>query len=484
MTDTSRAVDIAIDVGTSVLKVAAVDGEERVLAQGRADIPLLRPSPGAALQDVQVIEHLLRGLLQALADDLGKTHRVDKIAWSSAMHSLLLANAQGAPLGPAYTWLDGRAAAVARDCWDHGPGRNLYGRTGTPIHPLSPLIKLRWLRQTGARDLAAARHILSIKEWLWWRSFGNYEVDYATASASGVLDIHRGDWSAAALAYAGVDAEQLSKLVTRQWQRPLRREDPIFPPQWAGACACLGASDGVLAQWGMGALTEDILGVSLGTSMAVRRYSPLPQLSRRTRNFAYRVDDHHWLVGTASNNGGPMLDWVRRYSFGADVGFTEALAAAARATPSSLLCLPFLAGERAPLWRADARAAFLDIDARDGPAEFLHAAVEGLFFTLRWLYEDLQGQEPHPARAIIVSGHLFHTAWATQLLANILRLPVRVAGGTDVALLGAIRWARNTQHSAPRADASTEDWSFSPQPEARTEERYARFRKAAQALYT
>lgn len=332
MTDTCRVVDIAIDVGTSVLKVAAVDGEERVLAQGRADIPLLRPSPGAALQDVQVIEHLLRGLLQALADDLGETHRVDKIAWSSAMHSLLLVDAKGAPLGPAYTWLDGRAAAVARDCWDHGPGRNLYGRTGTPIHPLSPLIKLRWLRQTGARDLAAARHILSIKEWLWWRSFGNYEVDYATASASGVLDIHRGDWSAAALAYAGVDAEQLSKLVTREWQRPLRREDPIFPPQWAGACACLGASDGVLAQWGMGALTEDILGVSLGTSMAVRRYSPLPRLSRRTRNFAYRVDDHHWLVGTASNNGGPMLDWVRRYSFGADVGFTEALAAAARAT--------------------------------------------------------------------------------------------------------------------------------------------------------
>ena len=80
MTDTCRVVDIAIDVGTSVLKVAAVDGEERVLAQGRADIPLLRPSPGAALQDVQVIEHLLRGLLRALADDLLRLEALPDIA--------------------------------------------------------------------------------------------------------------------------------------------------------------------------------------------------------------------------------------------------------------------------------------------------------------------------------------------------------------------------------------------------------------------
>ncbi|MGC9239512.1 MAG: gluconokinase [Acidithiobacillus sp.] len=483
MAESTRTVDIAIDVGTSVLKVAAVDGEERIIAQRRSAIPLLQPAPGAALQDVLAIEGLLRDLLQALANDLGKRYRVERVAWSCAMHSLLLADGHGQPLGPAYTWLDGRAATVARDCWDHGPGRRLYERTGTPIHPISPLIKLRWLRQTAPTELTRARHVLSIKEWLWWRSFGSYEVDAATASASGLLDIHCGQWSAEALAYVDLDTGRLSRLVDRKWQRPLRPDDPIFPPQMAGASVYLGASDGVLAQWGMGAFREDVLGVSLGTSMAVRRYAARPQLSRRTRNFAYRVDDHHWLVGTASNNGGPLLDWVRRRGFGAETGFAEALAAAARATPSSLLCLPFLEGERAPLWRAEARAAFLDIDARDGPAEFLRAAVEGLFFTLRWLCEDLQARAPHPAKRLIASGHLFQTPWAAQLLADMLALPVQVAADTDVALLGAIRWARQDSASTPdRSSAAVTPSALLPQ--SHHEDRYRRFRKAAQALYS
>jgi len=484
MVDATDTVDIAIDVGTSVLKVAAMDDREQVLVQRQAAIPLLQPVPGAALQDVLVIEQLLRALLHSLADELMPNRRVGRIGWSSAMHSLLLVDDRGMPLGPAYTWLDGRAAAVAQDCWEHGPGRPLYERTGTPIHPLSPLIKLRWMGQTAPRDLARARHILSIKEWLWWRSFGEYAVDLATASASGLLDIHRGDWSAEALAYADLDRGRLSQLRAREEARSLRAEDPIFPARWAGASVFLGASDGVLAQWGMGALTEDVLGISLGTSMALRRYASRPQLSRRKRNFAYRIDDRHWLLGAASNNGGPLLDWVRRRAFGADVSFTEALAAAAEAKPSRLLCLPFLAGERAPLWRADARAAFLDIDTRDGPAEFLHAAVEGLFHTLRWLYEDLQERAPRPARGFVASGHLFQAAWAAQLLADILALPVQVAGATDVALIGAIRWARQAATTHSLESPTTADAWPTVLPQSPRDEAYARFRKAAQALYT
>ncbi|MGC8467751.1 MAG: gluconokinase, partial [Acidithiobacillus sp.] len=87
------------------------------------------------------------------------------------------------------------------------------------------------------------------------------------------------------------------------------------------------------------------------------------------------------------------------------------------------------------------------------------------------------------AKRLIASGHLFQTPWAAQLLADMLALPVQVAADTDVALLGAIRWARQDSASTPdRSSAAVTPSTLLPQ--SHREDRYRRFRKAAQALYS
>ncbi len=124
------------------------------------------------------------------------------------MHSLLAVDETGQPLTPALIWSDNRAseqAAVLKK--EHG---DLYKAIGVPIHPMLPLCKLVWFGQHQPRLLKRASRWLSLKEYLWWKLTGRYEVDYAMATATGLFDSHKAVWHPPALKLAGINTDQLS----------------------------------------------------------------------------------------------------------------------------------------------------------------------------------------------------------------------------------------------------------------------------------
>ncbi|MGD6887828.1 FGGY family carbohydrate kinase, partial [Staphylococcus shinii] len=89
----------------------------------------------------------------------------------------------------------------------------IYRRTGTPIHPMSPLAKLVWLRNEHPETFEKASKFISIKEYVFHKLFGEYVVDHSIASATGMLNLGKLDWDAGALGVAGVTPGKLSHLV-------------------------------------------------------------------------------------------------------------------------------------------------------------------------------------------------------------------------------------------------------------------------------
>src|SRR5919199_6763504 len=141
----SDEVVLGVDIGTTATKVIAYDSSGRTRASASTDYPLWQPEPGAAVQDPHEVLGAVRGGVRAVVRQLGDV-RVAGLSFSAAMHSLLGLDAYGRPLTPLITWADTRAAAQADRLRDQGSALDLHKRTGTPVHPMSPLAKLMWLR--------------------------------------------------------------------------------------------------------------------------------------------------------------------------------------------------------------------------------------------------------------------------------------------------------------------------------------------------
>ncbi len=109
------------------------------------------------------------------------------------MHSLIPVDDHGKPLMNMITWADNRSAAIATKIKNSALGKMLYEQTGTPIHPMSPLCKIIWLRENMPDIFQAAKKYISIKEFIWFRLFGAFEIDHSIASATGLFDIRSTD---------------------------------------------------------------------------------------------------------------------------------------------------------------------------------------------------------------------------------------------------------------------------------------------------
>ena len=143
---------LGVDIGTTSTKAVVFDLGGRVVAHHSVEYPLLTPTPATAEQDP---EEIFRAVLEAIKTSLQRAHAggatVACVAFSAAMHSIIAVDRQGRPLSRSITWADNRAAGWAERIVREWGGTAIYRRTGTPIHPMSPLAKLVWLRHERAR---------------------------------------------------------------------------------------------------------------------------------------------------------------------------------------------------------------------------------------------------------------------------------------------------------------------------------------------
>ncbi|HEX6123044.1 MAG TPA: FGGY-family carbohydrate kinase, partial [Ktedonobacterales bacterium] len=164
--------------------------------------------------------------------------------------------------------------------------------------------------------------------------------------------------------------------------------------------------------------------------------------------------------------------------------FKRLLAAAAEAHDEQLIVLPYLTGERAPLWNAHASAACLGLELRHTAAHVLRAAVEGLLFNALWIAEGLFAELGRPER-LVASGKVLEVPWIRQLAADIFGLPVAYRGAIDASVLGAVALAEiatGQRAWEPAAPTPTAEQVLVPTAAARYAEKYARFRQLAALL--
>src|SRR4029077_19968002 len=107
----------------------------------------VNPLPGHQEQAAaDIFQAVLKVLKQAI-DTIDDKKTIACISFSAAMHSLMAVNKAGQPLTAVMTWADTRSNKYAQEIRNTRQGDIIYQRTGTPIHPMSPLCKITWIRE-------------------------------------------------------------------------------------------------------------------------------------------------------------------------------------------------------------------------------------------------------------------------------------------------------------------------------------------------
>jgi gluconokinase len=169
---------LAIDIGTTSAKGLAVTTTGDVLTSQQVFYPTHYPKPGYAEQDPVAICNGVFTLIETVISQNRSTAQIEGISLSAAMHSLMAASEEGDPLSPLIIWADTRSSKEAVELRNSELGPVLHYQTGAPIHPMTPLCKLLWMKEHDPKFIKAPR-LISIKEFFVKKLTGEFLVDYS-----------------------------------------------------------------------------------------------------------------------------------------------------------------------------------------------------------------------------------------------------------------------------------------------------------------
>ncbi|MBT2583297.1 FGGY family carbohydrate kinase [Planococcus sp. ISL-109] len=432
---------LGVDVGTSSTKAVIYGAGGQLLSQAHRSYPLDTPNPFTAEVDPPKIFHALMETIQEAVEKAGDVE-LRFLSFSAAMHSVIAVDEHGDLLTKCITWADTRSQKAAAEIRSaHG---GLYRKTGTPIHAMSPLTKILWLKQDQPDLFDKTAKFIDLKSYLLHRLFGVWLIDESLASATGLFNPLTRDWEEQALEIVGITRDQLPHIVPVTHSltgMDLRLAEAMGIP--VGTCVIVGGSDGALSNIGLGAARKGTLAVTIGTSGAVRTITNQPVLDPLGRTFCYAISPHQFLVGGPVNNGGLVLGWLIDVFGDSDTSY-EQLVELARPVPpgaDGLLFHPYLTGERAPLWNASARGSYFGLSIHHTKAHLIRAALEGVLFNLHEVLltvELLTGKTNH----IQASGGFSRSPIWRQMLADIVGVPVNFPKQIESGCLGAVLLGR------------------------------------------
>lgn len=456
---------LGIDIGTTGLRAAIFDGTGTLLSD--ASVPCTYDSPEPGWAEVSS-DRWWRATQSVLAELAAKSpiplSEVTAIGVVGQAPTIALVDAAGAATGAAILWLDTRAIVEAREL-------------GVPSYYLGP--KLLWLSRHGGNAhapdsargradakwgtpdpdlLKKARWILQSHAFVAYRLTGEVATDPSTAAlAIPLFDLRAKAWDLSACSRVGIRGEQLPPIKASHEILGLVTEEAaktIGHGLRAGLPVVVGGGDFAAATLGAGVVDEGESCLMLGTAGNLLVPRKTPGSDPRLIN-SHHVGADVWLSLGGTLSGGAQ-EWLRHAlsrSSGEDTAVRNALppfdlldaeAEAVTVGSDGLLFLPYLLGERTPIWDAEARGAFIGLSTHHQRGHLWRSVLEGVALGFVDCQEAIERDGGVKLRGVVAANGGGKSALFRQILCDALGVPLSytpesggtVAGAAILAGLG------------------------------------------------
>lgn len=441
---------IGVDIGTTSTKSVLYDENGQFIMKHNIGYPLHTPNVDVSEENPdELFDAVLMTVKYVVREANIKKEDIKLISFSAQMHSLIALDTQHHRLTESITWADNRASKYAELINKEHQGSDIYQRTGTPIHPMSPLSKIFWMKHEQSDIYKQTAMFADIKTYIFYQLFEKYVIDYSMASATGMFNLEKLDWDKEALELLGITEAQLPQLVpTTHILKGMKKRYATLMGIDENIPIIVGASDGVLSNLGVNSYKKGEVAVTIGTSGAIRTVINKPRTDYKGRIFCYVLDEDHYVIGGPVNNGGVVLRWLRNELLASEVETAKRLGVdpydvltkiASRVKPGAegLIFHPYLAGERAPLWNADARGSFFGLTLSHQKEHMIRAALEGVLYNLYTVYLALiEVMNETPSTIKATGGFAKSEVWR-QMMADIFDTDLIVPESYESSCLGA-----------------------------------------------
>ncbi len=419
---------LGIDLGTGSVKAAVLDDDGTVLSKASRPYAVSAPRPGWAESDPA---EWLAATLDVVGQVLDATGEAPaSVGFSGQMHGVVLVDEQGAPLRPAVLWADSRSADETARMGRDLPGE-LMSRLGSRAVAGFAATSLAWLRSHEPDVLDRAAAVLQPKDWLRVALGGAVATEPSDASGTLLFDVAAGQWSADAVAWAGVDPAVLPAVQPSESSAGTVRIHGREIP------AAVGGADTACVVVGLGLSSgEGFTAVGSGSQTVRLMDSPLLDATLRTHTFCVAGPPRAgWYRIGAVQSAGLTLTAAVAW-FGATV--EEAAAALAAGVQSDdPVFVPYLSGERTPFMTPSLRGSWHGLSLATDRAAMLRSVLEGVAQAVALGVDAVQASgEPLRSPVPLVGGGTHDPAFR-QLLADATGLALAVAEAPDAAVVGA-----------------------------------------------
>lgn len=438
---------LGIDVGTTSLKAVLFDADGAPLAQASQEYPTAYPHPNWAEQDPGDWWRAACAILPKVIADAGADPRaIAGIGVSGQAPSVVPVGRDSAPLRPALLWLDRRSEAECAWLREQVGEAAITATNGGRIDPYYLAPKWLWLRDHEPEVYRETRAVLQANGYLIHKLCGAVCMDVSHGPLTLFFDSRR-------LRHDETLAERMNLDLGKM--PPLRPCAEVVGEVTAAAAAATGLAagtpviagmcDGTAAAVEAGLLRRGDAVEMTGQSTVLLICSDEPYLGRELIPLVHGVPGQYLVVGALVASGG-SLRWFRD-----QLGEAERLAApllgvdpfdllsqeAARspAGANGLIFLPYMYGERSPIWDSAARGVFFGLSLATKKADLIRAIMEGAAFGLRHNAETAAAGGFPLAALTCVGGGARSAVW-NQLKADVLQVPIRLPRGATGAPLG------------------------------------------------
>ncbi|MAI81074.1 MAG: carbohydrate kinase [Deltaproteobacteria bacterium] len=479
---------LAVDVGTSEVKVALVSHQGVVTQHARRSLPVLHPKPTWAEQDPNAWWNSICAASRELwQSPENNPESVTGLVFSCQMFGVLPVDGDGKPLMNAMIWLDTRSRDQAREITAGFPKIAGYGlprlikwlRTtnGAPnLAGRDTISKFIWLREKRPHIWKRTHKLLDVKDYLLMRCTGRTVTTYDLASGGWLFNTRKGElgWSKKILKMLKLDTDRLPTVIRSTEVAGFLLDDaagdlgiPSSTPVVAGA------GDVPSCAVGSGAVRDGEVHICLGTSSWVathmnnRAVNPMAA----TGTLCAAEFGKYILIATQETAGASM-EWLRKQILGEDLDYEKINQLVAECAPGAggVFFFPWMMGERVPVDDSSIRGGFVNLALDHERSHLLRAVFEGVAYNNKWalgVVEKLRGGPVSKIR--ITGGGAQGDAWC-QIMADVLGVTVERAdnpqfSGARGAALIALRALGEVAQLEDTGDLVQVTDVFQPNPE-------------------
>lgn len=429
---------LGIDIGTSACKVAIFEKNGKVLAQSNQSYQLYYPHPGWVEQDADEWWSAICDGIRDVLDQSGIAPAdiagigVDGQSWSA-----IPVDKEGNALARTPIWMDTRARDICERVKSDVGFERIFEVAGNDFLPSYTTPKMLWFKENAPDVFRKTDKFLQSNSYIAMKLTGVMSMDFSQGYGVHFFKMDDCTVDADLAKELGLSTDLIPQLygchdvvggVTAEAAKltGLAEGTPVVAGGLDAACGTLGAGVYLPGQ------TQEQGGQAGGMSICVDHALAHPKLILGTH-----VVPGMWLLQGGTVGGGGTLRWFRQ-EFSSEQSFDEltALAEPIPAGSEGVIFLPYMAGERSPIWNPDAKGVYYGLGFDKTKGHLVRATLEGVAYSLEHNLRVAAETGAKVGELIAMGGASNSRLW-TQIKADVTGKTIKVPTSDTATTLGA-----------------------------------------------